>query len=136
MYVAESSRIGSAVGVHTSPVASSRMYSTSPGVSKMWSFDQGVSWFSWLFTDQVNPEPDSETRNPKFGFAITLTHGSGVRAPSPRTVTYSRPSCAKPPSPLKNLRDSCGRPTSFCCGGGATPGPRGGRSATFLRPGG
>ena len=72
----------------------------SPGGSLTGSFDQAVSWFSRLLTDHVYPEPDSETWNPKPGFAITLIHGDGVHRPSPRTVTYSRPFSAKPPSPL------------------------------------
>src|SRR6476659_213405 len=80
----------------------------SPGGSVTASFDHGVSWFSWLLSDQVYPEPDSETRNPNDGFAMTLVHGCGVRKPSLRTVTYSRPFSAKPPRPLKNLRSSGG----------------------------
>ncbi len=35
---------------------------------------------------------------------MTLIHGAGVDWPGPRTVTYSAPSRAKPPSPLKNSR--------------------------------
>ena len=35
---------------------------------------------------------------------MTLIQGAGVDWPGPRTVTYSRPSRAKPPSPLKNSR--------------------------------
>ena len=72
----------------------------SPGGSLTGSFDQAVSWFSRLLTDHVYPAPDSETWKPKPGFAITLIHGAGVHRPSSRTVTNSRPSFAKPPSPL------------------------------------
>ena len=35
---------------------------------------------------------------------MTLIHGAGVDWPGPRIVTYSAPSRAKPPSPLKNSR--------------------------------
>src|SRR5580704_4361061 len=84
----------------------------SPGGSVTGSLDQGVSWFSWLFSDHVWPEPDSETRNPKEGFAITLIHGAGVRKLSPRTVTYSRPPSANPPRPLNKSRGCCGSGTS------------------------
>src|ERR1700676_4256701 len=90
-----------------------------------WSFDHGVSWFSWLLSDHVKPEPDSDTRNPNEGFAITLIHGSGVRNPSLSKVTYSRPSSATRPKPLKNCRGFCGKwtserlPTRFARWGGA-----------------
>src|SRR6186997_281342 len=43
---------------------------------------------------------------------MTLIHGTGVHCPSPRTVTYSRPSSTKPPSPLKNSGSRCGPATS------------------------
>src|SRR5262249_31205835 len=65
------------------------------------SFDQGVSRFSWLFSDHVNPEPDSVTRKPNDGFATTFDHGAGVYWFSSRTITYSRPSRENPPIPLK-----------------------------------
>src|ERR1700758_4508530 len=84
----------------------------SPGTSVRWSFDHGVSWFSWLLSDQVKPDPDSDTRKPNTGLAITLIQGSGVRKPSFRTVTYSLPFAAKPPSPLKNCKACCGTGTS------------------------
>src|SRR5690242_21026804 len=74
----------------------------SPGGSTTGSLDQGVTWFSRLLSDQVYPAPDSETWNPNAGLATTLIQGAGVHCPSPRTVTYSRPSSRKPPSPLKN----------------------------------
>ena len=35
---------------------------------------------------------------------MTLIHGVGIDRPAPRIVTYSRPSAANPPSPLKNSR--------------------------------
>src|SRR6266481_8924563 len=76
----------------------------SPGGSLTGSFDQAVTWFSRLLTDHVYPEPDSETWKPKSRFAITLIHGDGVHRPSSRTVTYSRPSRANPPSPLSSSR--------------------------------
>src|SRR6266542_2882980 len=76
----------------------------SPGGSLTGSFDQAVSWFSRLLTDHVYPEPDSETWKPNPGFSITLIHGAGVHRPASRTVTYSRPSPAKPPRPLKSSR--------------------------------
>src|SRR6266850_4885307 len=84
----------------------------SPGGSLTGSFDHGVSWFSRLLSDHVYPEPDSETWKPKEGFAITLIQGAGVHCPSPRIVTYSRPSAAKPPRPLKNSRSGRGGKTS------------------------
>ena len=41
---------------------------------------------------------------------MTLIHGAGVDWPGPRMVTYSAPSRANPPSPLKNSRSGgCGR---------------------------
>src|SRR5437660_12373609 len=76
----------------------------SPGGSLTGSFDQAVSWFSRLLTDHVYPAPDSETWKPKPGFANTLIHGAGVHRPSSRTVTNSRPSFAKPPSPVESSR--------------------------------
>src|SRR5438045_9598372 len=84
----------------------------SPGGSLTASFDQALSWFSRLLTDHVYPEPDSETWKPNRGFAITLIHGAGVHRPSRRMTTYSRPSCAKPPSPVKNSRSGSGFATS------------------------
>src|SRR5580700_1117167 len=104
---------------------------TSPGVSVTWSFDQGVSWFSWLFSDQVNPEPDSDTKKPNEGFATTLTHGSGVRKPSLSTVTYSLPPSANPPNPLKNCNACCGTGASgyfVARGGRGSGGSSGSRS--------
>ena len=59
---------------------------------------------------------------------MTFSHGAGVDCPGPRTATYSRPSSAKPPSPLKN--SSSGRGTTASgtvglepvgAGGGADP---------------
>src|SRR2546422_11386832 len=84
----------------------------SPGGSLTGSFDQALSWFSRLLTDHVYPEPDSETWKLNRGFAITLIHGDGVHRPSRRMTTYSRPSCAKPPRPLKHSRSACGFATS------------------------
>ena len=43
---------------------------------------------------------------------MTLIQGAGVDWPGPRIVTYSRPSSAKPPSPLKNSR--LGRDGAAC----------------------
>ena len=102
------SRTGSAVGPQISPVSSSRTRIASPGGSLTGSLDQGVNWFCWLLTAQVQPEPDSDTKNPKEGLAITLIQGAGVHCRSPRIVTYSRPSSPNPPRPLKNSSSSCG----------------------------
>src|SRR4249920_4151966 len=88
------------------------------------SLDQGVSWFSRLFPDQVYPDPDSETWNPNAGLAITFSHGAGVDWPGPRVVTYSRPPSAKPPSPLKNSSSGRGSATSFVGGFGRGAGGR------------
>src|SRR5208282_6893942 len=99
-----SSLIGAAVGPHTSPLSRSRRYSTSPGRSVTGSFDHGVSWFSRLFSAHVNPPPSAATWKPNPGLAMTLIHGAGVVCPGPKSVTYSRPSAANPPSPLKNSR--------------------------------
>src|SRR5438093_11208712 len=106
----------------------------SPGGSLTGSFDQAVSWFSRLLTDHVYPEPDSETWKPKPGFAITLIHGDGVHRPSPRIVTYSRPSIAKPPKPFQSSRSGRGIATAaggFAAGGrrGSAIGPASGRCA-------
>src|SRR6266850_2082812 len=95
----------------------------SPGGSLTESFDQGVSWFSRLLTDHVYPAPDSETWKPKPGFAITLIHGDGVHRPEPTTVTYSRPSLAKPPKPFQSSR--AGREIGIAGGGFAAAGRRG-----------
>src|SRR5258705_12933214 len=99
----------------------------SPGGSLTGSFDHAVSWFSRLLTDHVYPEPDSETWNPKPGLAITLIHGDGVHPPSPRTVTYSLASSAKPPSPLENSRS--GRPGARASGPGGRAAARRGRAS-------
>src|SRR5262249_2774354 len=80
---------------------------------------------------QVYPEPDSETRNPADGFAITLIHGAGGSArcgtalgsgaPFRRTLLrfvlrivtwYSRPSDVKPPTPFQNCRSLADRGSS------------------------
>src|SRR6266849_5759531 len=100
--------MGRPVGPQTNPLSSSRTKNVSPGVSLTQSFDQGVSLFSRLFTDQVYPEPDSETWNPNAGFATTLIQGAGVAFPFSRIVTYSRPSGVNPPSPFQNSRSSAG----------------------------
>ena len=50
-----------------------------PGGSETGSLLHGVSRFVWLFSDQVNPRPLSETRNPNIGLAITLDQGAGAR---------------------------------------------------------
>ena len=59
---------------------------------------------------------------------MTLTQGAGVHCRSPRIVTYSRPSVAKPPRPLKNSRAQARRRKSRRWrahgGGGAAGGPR------------
>src|SRR3990172_11812836 len=99
----------------------------SPGVSLTGSFVQGVSLFSRLFTDQLKPEPDSETWKPNSGFATTLIHGAGVHWPLPRTVTYSRPPDANPPRPFQNCRSSAGGETAACVS-------RGGRSGGGTGP--
>ena len=78
-----------------------------PGRSVTGSFDHGVSWFSRLFRDHVYPLPSAATWNPNVGLAMTLIHGAGVACSGPSRVTYSLPSAANPPRPLKNSR-SCG----------------------------
>ena len=72
-----------------------------------------MSWFSRLLTDQVYPAPDSDTRKPNDGLAITLIHGAGVALPraEDRDVLAARPS-AKPPSPLKNSSSGRGAAAS------------------------
>src|SRR5260370_24568333 len=99
--------MGRAVAPRSSPVSSPRTEIASRGGSLPGSFDHGGSLFPRLLTDHVYPEPDSETWKPKTGLAITLIQGAGVCRSSLRTVTYSRPSAAKPPRPLKN--SSAGR---------------------------
>src|SRR6266542_5760352 len=94
--------MGRAVGPQISPVSSSRMRIASPEGSLTGSLDQGVNWFNWLLTAQVQPEPDSDTKNPNEELATTLIQGAGVHCRSPRSVTYSRPPSPKPPRPLKN----------------------------------
>src|SRR5579872_2165775 len=74
----------------------------SPGWSLTGSFAQGVNWFCWLLMAHVYPPPSTDVWKPKEGLAMTLIHGAGVHCPSPRMVTYSAPSAAKPPKPLKN----------------------------------
>src|SRR5579863_7770287 len=105
----------------------------SPGGSVTASLDHGVSWFSWLLSDQVEPEPDSETMKPNEGFAMTLIHGSGVRKPAPRTVTYSRPLSAKPPKPLKHSRSSRGSGVSRPLDGPSDRGTASAGSRMFQR---
>src|ERR1035437_2791004 len=103
-----SSRMGSGVGLHTSRDSSSRMYSVSLGGSRTGSLDHAVSRFSWLFTDQLQPAPASDTRHPNSALAMTLIHGAGVQRPSRRRMTYSRVAASKPPRPLKNSSALCG----------------------------
>src|SRR6266849_7515725 len=104
----------------------------SPGGSLTGSFDHGVSLFSRLLTDQVCPEPDSETWKPNTGLAITLIQGAGVCRSSSSTVTYSRPSAAKPPKPLKNSR--AGRGSAPRADGFVTVGRRGGAALAISDP--
>ena len=54
------------------------MYSASPLVSVTGSLYQGVMRNSWLFSDHVYTLPLSDTTVPKWGLAMTLTHGAGV----------------------------------------------------------
>src|SRR6185369_4483838 len=81
-------------------------------------FDHGVSWFSRLLPAQVNPEPDSVTRNPKPGFATTLDHGAGVVSSRLRTVTYSDAPASNPPTPFQKSRLGRGGGKSRRDGGG------------------
>ncbi len=46
----------------------------------MGSFDQGVSWFCWLFIAQVKPPPSVDTWKPNDGLAMTLIQGAGVQS--------------------------------------------------------
>ena len=78
------------------------------------------------------PAPDSETWKPKAGFAMTLIQGAGVHCPSPRTVTYSRPSSTKPPRPLKNSNSGRGGGTVT---GESAPGAAGRRGDEVTLPG-
>src|SRR6185295_11747063 len=96
----------------------------SPGASVTGSLDQGVSLFSRLLIDHVYPAPDSDTWNPSTGLATILIQGAGVHCPSPRTVTYSRPSSTKPPRPFQN--SSSGRRGGASVGGSTLAGRRGG----------
>src|ERR1035437_3256017 len=98
--------MGSGVGAHASRYSSSRMYTVSLGGSRTGSLDHAVSRFSWLFPDQVQPAPASDTRHPNSALAMTLIHGAGVHRPSRRTMTYSRVAASKPPRPLKNSSDA------------------------------
>ncbi len=72
--------------------------------------------------------PGSRSR----GWRSTLIQGAGVHCPAPSTVTYSRPSAAKPPRPLQNSRS--GRAAA---GGAAAPrpsAPAAGRRAAATAP--
>ena len=79
-------RIGPGVGDHASPVSSSRTNSASPVGSVTGSFQNGVRRFSRLLSAHVNAEPDADTIVPNAGFAMTLTHGSGVSRSPSRTI--------------------------------------------------
>ena len=68
------------------------------------SLANGVSRFSRLFSDQVKAEPEAVTMVPKPGLAMTFDPGDGVSSAPSRTMTYSRPPSAKPPSPLASAR--------------------------------
>src|SRR5580704_6644460 len=80
-------RMGPGVGDQASPVSSSRTKSASPLWSVTGSFQNGVRRFSRLFSAQVNADPEADTIVPNVGFAITLTHGSGVSRSPSRTIT-------------------------------------------------
>jgi hypothetical protein len=53
----------------------------SPVRSATGSFDQGVIWFSRLFSDQVYPLPSTAAWKPKLRLATTLIQGAGVDLP-------------------------------------------------------
>src|SRR5262249_44584317 len=103
------------------------------GGSLTGSLFQPVSRLAWLLPAQVQPEPLSETRKPKFGFATTLTQGAGgigVR------ITYSCPSGVKPPQPLsksRSVRRSAGLAGSAFCRRLAATSRGGGRGVISCR---
>src|SRR6186713_1272903 len=72
----------------------------SPGRSVTGSLLHGVSAFSRLLRDQVNPAPSADTWKPNWRLAMTLIHGAGVGCVA--LIVYSVPRAAKPPRPLKN----------------------------------
>ena len=100
---------------------------SSPDGSRTASLLHGVSRSRWLFSDQLNPSPLSETTLPKCAFASTLHQGAGGFEPGPMLMTYSRPSALKPPTPLKYAR-LCGGVAAepFCAPRRRTTGKRSG----------
>src|SRR5664279_437291 len=99
------------------PVSSSRIKIASPPTSLTGSLFQGVRRISWAFSLQVYEFPFSEITVPKLGFANTFTHGAGVSCVSDVLMTYSDPSGAKPPIPLKKIRSlGCNSSSTFLKG--------------------
>src|SRR6185503_11303050 len=91
---------GPGVAVHAAPDSSSRMKMTSPVGSVIGSLANGVSLFSRLFSFHVNAPPDEVTIVPNCSLASTLDQGNGVSRSPSSTITYSRPSGVKPPTPF------------------------------------
>ena len=94
---ASASRSGAGVALQASPPWSSRMKIVSPVGSVTGSLAKGVRRFWRLFSAQVQAAPLAVITEPKSGLASTLAQGSGVSCPPSSTITYSRPSRAKPP---------------------------------------
>src|SRR5262245_38940535 len=109
---------GAGVTDQKSPVLSSRTNSASLAGSSTGSFGQGVSRRSWLLSAHVHESPRSVVMQPKFGLAMTLVQGAGGSPRLSGTISYDRPSGAKPPNPFENCNRWEG--SSGVDGGGAS----------------
>src|ERR687888_318289 len=89
---------------------------TSPVGSVTGSLANGVNLFSRLFSLHVNAAPDAVTIVPNSALAITFDQGNGVSRSPSSTITYSRPSGVKPPTPL--AMTSGGTETGTAAGSG------------------
>jgi hypothetical protein len=87
------------------------------------SFDQGVSWFSRLFSDQTWPLPSRDLKA-EAGIGDHVDPGRRRGLPVRRTMTYSRPSSAKPPVPLKNSSAEVSKAAAAWRAGASVFGPR------------
>src|SRR3954468_20213708 len=95
--------IGPGVGDQASPESSSRMNSASAVGSTIGSFANDVRRFSRLFSLHVVADPDAVTMVPKWGLAMTLTHGSGVSRSPFSTIAYAWPPSVNPPTPFDSV---------------------------------
>src|SRR6476620_11252207 len=93
----------------------------SPVGSAIGSLANGVSLFSRLFPDQLKADPPLLITVPKFSLAMTFDQDNGVSRSPSRTMTYSRPSGVKPPTPFSITRGGARSGDGAGCGARSTP---------------